>query len=278
MKHTNAILIIISLILLNTASFTISNIRAADILPSFKFKRFTTINGLPSNDVQKIYQDRDGFIWIASKNGLFQYDGHTVKTFKSNLHHPKMLSNNNIFCMHEDWDQRLWIGSYKGLNMLDKKTGTVHQITRKEFINNSISTIFVTKNKRLLLGTDQGLYQYIHDKDSCILINKQNTNGVFPETTIKSMLEDSRGHLWIGTWSGGLFRYNPENNTYYAYPKMNQINSAHTLFEDSKQRIWVGTWGEGIHLLENPYDLEKLTWKTFTRKEHNSHSLQSNII
>lgn len=246
-------------------------------LPAFKFKRLTTVNGLPSNTIQKIYQGRDGYIWMASQNGLFQYDGHTIKSFKSNLHHPDMLSHNNIFCVEEDYEQRLWIGAYKGLNMLDKKTGVMHQINRKEFVNNSISKILVTKDNRLLIGSDQGLYQYIYETDSCILIGKQNTGDIFPETTIKALLEDSRGNVWIGTWSSGLFRYDPSEDKYYAYPQMNQSNSAHVIFEDSRERIWVGTWGAGIHLLENPYDMQNLTWKTFI-KQNGSNRLTHNII
>ncbi|MDL2213704.1 response regulator [Bacteroides sp. OttesenSCG-928-J23] len=275
MKHTKtpAILCLTIICIVNLFSVCAK----ANSLPTFKFKRLTTVNGLPSNTIQKIYQGRDGYIWMASQNGLFQYDGHTIRSFKSNLHHADMLSHNNLHCLEEDRRQRLWIGAYKGLNMLDKKTGQVHQINRKEFINNSISSILVTKDDRLLIGSDQGLYQYVYETDSCILIGKQNTGGVFPETTIKTLVEDSRGNIWIGTWGSGLFRYNPDEDKYYAYPQMNSSNSAHVIFEDSRGRIWIGTWGAGVHLLENQYDMQKVTWKTFF-KENGANQLMHNII
>lgn len=245
---------------------------------SYKFKQLTTLNGLPSNDVQKVYQGRDGYIWIASRNGLFQYDGYSVTSFRSNLYNPALLSNNNIYCLCEDFDQRLWIGTYKGLNMLDRKTGKIIQVNRKEFINNTISAILVTKQGDILLGTDQGLYQYIYETDSCILYNRDNTKGVFPETSVKSMIEDSYGHIWIGTWNNGLYRYQPDKGVYYAYPQMNMQNSAHELFEDSRKRIWVATWGGGLQVLENAYDMEKVRWKTFVSQAGKPNSLPNNII
>lgn len=251
---------------------------ASNQLPLYKFKRLTTLNGLPSNDIQKIYQGKDGYIWMASKNGLYQYNGYTFKVFKSNLYHPDLLSNNNILCLEEDNEHRIWLGTHKGLNMLDRKTGQIKQINRKEFVNNSISTILATKSGKLLLGTDQGLYQYIFETDSCILYGRNNTNEVFPETAVKSILEDSYGHIWIGTWNNGLFRYDPEKGKYYSYPQMNEGNSAHVLFEDSRKRIWVGTWGGGLQLLENAYDVENVKWKTFLYQKNNPNSIFHNII
>ncbi|WP_455585558.1 hybrid sensor histidine kinase/response regulator transcription factor [Bacteroides sp.] len=265
-------------ILMCLLGFLFSYALAGNGLPVYKFKRLTTLNGLPSNDIQKIYQGKDGYIWMASKNGLYQYDGYTFKVFKSNLYHPNLLSNNNILCLEEDYEHRIWIGTHKGLNMLDRKTGQIRQINRKEFINNSISTILATKSGQLLFGTDQGLYQYIYETDSCILYGRNNTDGILPETSIKSILEDSYGHIWIGTWNHGLFRYDPEKNKYYSYPRMNEINSAHVLFEDSRKRIWVGTWGGGLQLLENAYDVENVKWKTFLNRKDNPNSILHNII
>ena len=185
----------------------------ANIMPHYHFKRLTSLEGLPCNDIQKIYQSPDGYIWLASKNGFYRYDGYSFKTYKSNLYHPTLLSNNNILCLEEDIENRLWIGTDKGLNVLLRKTGEIKQIKRIEFINNSISALRSTRNGKLFIGTDQGLFCYDYNTDSCTLYNRQNTNGIFPETPVKSLLEDSHGHLWIGTWNQGLFRYDLAKNS-----------------------------------------------------------------
>ncbi|MDR0682398.1 MAG: response regulator [Dysgonamonadaceae bacterium] len=244
----------------------------------YKFNHINTWNGLPSNDVQKVYQDRDGYIWIATRNGLSQYNGYSIKTYKSNLYHPALLSSNNIFCLVEDFKHRLWIGTDNGLNMLDKTTGLIRTIDRKEFNDNAVSSAIVTKQGKLLLGTDKGLYEYRYETDTCIPYDKSNTNGVFQQTSVKSLLEDSRGDLWIGTWNEGLYRYEAETGKYYAYPRMNPQKSAHVIFEDSQKRIWVGTWGYGLFLLENVYNPAYTSWKIFSHTKNDSQSISDNII
>jgi ligand-binding sensor domain-containing protein/DNA-binding response OmpR family regulator len=244
----------------------------------YKLTHINSLHGLPSNDVQKVYQDREGFIWMATRNGLSQYNGYSIKTYKSNLHNLNLLNSNNIKCMVEDFNHRLWIGTDNGLNMLDKTTNTIRPVNRKEFNNNAVSCAIITRKGKLFFGTDYGLYEYIYEADSCILYNKSNTNNVLLQTTIKSLLEDSRGDLWIGTWNEGLYRHDAETGKYYAYPQMNPNKSAHVIFEDSRKRIWVGTWGYGLYLLENVYNPKYTSWKTFRHDRKDLQSISDNII
>ena len=106
---------------------------------SLAFRSSSILNTLSSKDVQSVYQDRDGYIWISTRNGLFQYDGYSITTYKSNLYCPDLLSSNNIFCVAEDSCHRLWIGTYSGLNVLDKRTGEVRKIENAELSSTGIS-------------------------------------------------------------------------------------------------------------------------------------------
>jgi ligand-binding sensor domain-containing protein len=246
--------------------------------PALTFNRLNIADNLPDRNVQKVYQDRDGFIWIATRSGLYRYDGYSLKTYKSTLNSPNLLCDNNILCLQEDENHRLWIGTHKGLNMLDKITGKLICINRKEFDNNSISQITATKNGGLYLGTEQGLYCYVYKTDSCILYSRDNTGGVLPRTSITALMEDSQGDLWIGTWDAGLYRYDAGKDLFYSYPRMNEGNSAHAVFEDSQKRIWVGTWGAGLFLLDNIYSPQHTTWKIFRHNQNDPHSILSDII
>nr|WP_243462444.1 two-component regulator propeller domain-containing protein [Bacteroides stercorirosoris] len=127
------------------------------------FKSSSILNSLPSKDVQSVYQDRDGYIWISTRNGLFQYDGYSLTTYKSNLFRVDLLTNNNVFCVAEDTKHRLWIGTYSGLNVLDKKTGVIRKIDNPEMNGNSIPQILITGDERILFATDWGVYEYQED-------------------------------------------------------------------------------------------------------------------
>ncbi len=242
------------------------------------FKSSSVLNSLTSKDVQSVYQDRDGYIWISTRNGLFQYDGYSITTYKSNLYCPDLLANNNINCVAEDAQHRLWIGTYNGLNVLDKRTGQIRKIDDPAINNCGISQILVTRDNRILFATEAGLLEYLEDGNRFLAFSQDNTGGVFPKTTVKSLFEDDRGDIWIGTWSRGLFRYEKKTGKYWKYPKMNSGNSAHVVFQDSHKNIWVGTWGAGLHLLHNAYNLEQTTWTTFTHDEKRSGTISDNLI
>lgn len=245
---------------------------------SLVFKSSSVLNSLPSKDVQSVYQDRDGYIWISTRNGLFQYDGYSITTYKSNLYCPDLLTNNNIYCVAEDAQHRLWIGTYSGLNVLDKQTGQIRKIDDSEINGIGISQILVTSDNRILFATEGGLLEYLEDSNRFLAFNQDNTDGVFPKTTVKSLFEDDRGDIWIGTWSQGLFRYEKRTGKYRKYPQMNSGNSAHVVFQDSHKNIWVGTWGAGLHLLHDAYNPEKTTWTTFTHDENRSGTISDNLI
>lgn len=245
---------------------------------SGSFKTLPALNNLPSKDVQSIYQDRDGYIWISTRNGLFQYDGYSLTSYKSNLHSPDLLTNNNIYCTAEDVNHNLWIGAYNGLNVLDKRTGIVRKLKNPELEGVGVSAILITRDNRIWLGTEGGLYEYLADRDSCLLYQPENTDGVLPHTTIKSLFEDDRGDIWIGTWAHGLFRHEYTSGRFLKYPQMNSGNSAHVVFQDHLKNIWVGTWGAGLQLLHDAYNHSKVTWTTFTRDEKRPQSISDNLI
>ena len=164
------------------------------------------LGSLPNKDVQSVYQDRDGYIWICTRNGLFQYDGYSIVTYKSNYSRPDLLTSNNVLCVAEDLEHRLWIGTHNGLNVLDKRTGAVRKFGEDKIVTGAVPQILVTSAGRIFLGTDAGLYEYLEKSDSFRLMGKETTEGVFAGAPVKSLFEDDRGDVWIGTWNAGLYR------------------------------------------------------------------------
>jgi signal transduction histidine kinase/ligand-binding sensor domain-containing protein/DNA-binding response OmpR family regulator len=122
------------------------------------------------------------------------------------------------------------------------------------------------------------LFKYSPRTGEFIYLNRKNSNGVLYDSPVKSLLEDSSGDIWIGTWNKGLFRFDSHQNVFLAYPKMNNRNSAHIIYEDSKKNIWVGTWEGGLQLLKNQHDPKHVTWQTFRNNPSDSLSLSDDIV
>ncbi len=243
-----------------------------------QFKQLSTVNGLPTDEVQKVFQDRDGFMWFGTRYGLCLYDGYQVSLYKSNLYSPNLLTNNNVYCMADDADHRLWIGTQEGLNVLNKQDGSIRKILLPSVYANVISCLLVTKDNSVWVGTDTGLARYDAQKDSIVLYNSEETDNTLPAVAIKTMIEDSHGDIWIGTWSNGLYRYASREKRFYAYPTMNERHSAHIIYEDSRKNIWVGSWDCGLFRLEHPRDMDRVSWVNYRHAANDNASLSDNIV
>ncbi|HWQ46646.1 MAG TPA: two-component regulator propeller domain-containing protein, partial [Longilinea sp.] len=87
------------------------------------FQRLGIDVGLSNSTVNDILQDSEGFIWIATANGLDRYDGNEFLMFQNNPQDPTSLSNNSVRTIMEDSQGYIWVGTANGLNRLDKATG-----------------------------------------------------------------------------------------------------------------------------------------------------------
>lgn len=233
------------------------------------FKPITTSVNFPTNEVRKLYQDRDGYIWISTYNGLLRYDGYSIVMYKPNGINQGRSIDSFVNIVTEDNENNLWIGTHNGLYLLHKETDEIEKIMSPVIQVSNIESLIYAKNGDLWVGGNKGVFRrkagsqtFEHEKSM----------------DVKSMIEDRQGNIWIGTWENGLFRYAPEENRYYTYPGINPANSAHIIFQDEADNIWVGTWRYGLVKLINPYDPEHFAFRKFTHHEDDPNSLLDNII
>lgn len=224
-----------------------SNIRIENVL---------NLTNLPNNEVRRLFQDSDGFIWIATTGGLYRFDGYTLKEFRSNIYTPELLTSNNILCIFEDNNKNIYFGTNNGMNIYNKIKGKIIKDNNKIFKNNNIEDIILTPDQKLWIATEKGIYEYYEDSYKKIF----NCN-------VKDLYIDSKNNIWAATWSNGLHRYDNKEKKWISYPKLNKKNSAHIIYEDSRNRIWVGSFGFGIFLLNNAYDTEKVSYTNYTANE-----------
>lgn len=144
---------------------------------NLKFKQLTSNEGLSQNFISAIYQDKNGFIWFGTKDGLNRYDGYEFKVYRHNPFDTTTLSGNFISALMEDSKGRFWVGS----NSLD-----LFIPERDEF-------------KRIDLKLPHMLNQSPGANDN-----------------ITSILEDKYGLIWIGTHDG-LISYDPQTEKFRKY-------------------------------------------------------------
>src|SRR5574344_917565 len=232
-----------------------NDVFSQSVINDLQFKRITGNDGLECIEMQSIYQGSDGYRWIGTAFGPFRYDGYQFKSFSNNQKKEKILTSNNIVNISDDGRGNIWVGTNYGLNRIDKRTWKIRKYYFNEYSNcNTIDCMLHTKGGITWLATDGGLYRYDKVKDRFVFYVKSNHNTIIPHCSIKSIVEDAKGNLWIGTWDAGLFRYEVHRGEWSKIPMMDNNNSAQCLLFDKSGKLWIGTWGHGMYVLKNPYD------------------------
>lgn len=236
------------------------------------FERLDNTGGLPSNEIRRVYQDSEGFMWFGSKNGLIRYDGYDYLVYRNSIEYPDLLTNNAIMSLAED-EKFMWIGSERGLNKWEKRTRSITRINLPEINNTYINKIIPTRKDFLWLATAKGIYKYFPESNTFESMNFNNPLSI----DIKDAYLDSKGRVWFALWGNGLLRYNEDSNTFIQYPKINKENTAHILFEDKEGNLWVGTWGFGLYKVIGEENHLTTTYQYFG-EDKLSGSINSNII
>ena len=235
----------------------------------FRFNKISTSINLPTKEVRKVYQDKQGYIWISTYNGLLRYDGYTILVYKPDGANHGISIDSFVNVVAEDDNENLWIGTHNGLYVLHKPTNRLLKVPNSIVAETTVEAIVCASNGDLWIGSNKGLFRRKTGSDVFLLEKTLD---------VKSLLEDNRGHIWIGTWEQGIQRFDPGQKKYYVYNPINKQNSAHIIFQDESNQIWVGTWRYGLAKLINPYDPQHCSVRYFVNDKNNPNSLLDNII
>ena len=237
---------------------------ASDDAPRYSLRRNIIINdGLYNDEVQDITRDPDGLIWIATRNGLASFDGFKVRNYPIMRVNAGDKRDNDIFCVDADRAHRVYFGTRSNFGIFDKTTERFSYPESGKFKGAGVSAVKVLSDGHTLVGTERGLGIYDPDKDAVIPFGEVYPSGAGINGSIKALMEDDLGHVWIGTWSDGIYRWSPSEAEVYHYPKLNDNNSAHYIMQDSRGDIWVVAWDIGIQRLVDPYNPFYTTAETF---------------
>ncbi|MDX2153663.1 MAG: two-component regulator propeller domain-containing protein [Bryobacteraceae bacterium] len=211
-------------------------------MSDLKFAHLTTRDGLALDNVVSILQDRRGFMWFATGDGLNRYDGHSFVVYKNNPRDPLSLSANYIRDLLEDDQGNLWLVVHPGINKFDPTTERTTRYSPDPKNPNSLSghaawSIARDSRGHLWIGmADTGLDRF--DPATQTFTHYAKDSDGQPVGWITRLLEDRRGDIWF-VGDRGLFRLRLENGRPSGPPALIQRLSADDFFEDQAGDFWI---------------------------------------
>jgi signal transduction histidine kinase/ligand-binding sensor domain-containing protein len=203
------------LIILTFIMFFIPFLTAFPQFQQYKFDHISTEKGLVSSTVNAIIQDRQGFLWFGTEEGLSRYDGYSFKNYTHSSENSNSLPHNFIWSLSEDKNGNIWIGTDGG--GLSKFNPSLEKFTT-----------------------------YQNNPEDSASLSSNNVQNVFV---------DSENNVWVGTWEGGLNLYDREKNNFqnFVYDSSDASslsnNKIFFIFEDKNKNLLICTDGGGVNVL-----------------------------
>lgn len=268
MKHTS----FISILLVNLLCI------ASSWAQPFMIKRLGVEDGLSSNYVQSVIQDRKGYIWAATVYGLNRFDGRKFIVY--NPSNSGLKENELNVLIADPTEDKVWIGTNAGLYIFDYTTENIlpYSDSPKDKAKDVIMDLTEASDNGIwITHRANGIEYHAAKQTEHILFSPQNVTGL--ENNFKTAIDDGKGNLYIGHTDKGLsivsmqertcrnFRNNP------AVPTSLPGNEVSVIFIDKNQNIWVGT-DKGLAL----YNPQNESFTTFRHTEGNNYSLLANQV
>ncbi|HEX8332165.1 MAG TPA: two-component regulator propeller domain-containing protein [Segetibacter sp.] len=212
---------------------------------------YTINNGLSDGTISSVLQDKRGYLWFGTAWGLNRYDARYFKNFIRTG--DNNLIDANVRSLAEDSIGNIWIGTSNGVSRFNPYTNSftnIHGGQSIVYIDKQKNTWIAEKNLKLL-NKDGKTFRHFNLE----LYGKDTRQNKF----ILSMLDDSKGRLWIAT-SYGIKLFSRKTYTWKSYhfdearTSERVLNACTSLFEDSQGNIWCGTWGGGILKYNSAHD------------------------
>ena len=251
---------------------------------TIKFTNLSLKEGLTQSSVNCILQDKKGFMWFGTQDGLNRYDGYHFTVFKHDPADSTSLSDNFIQSMFEDKQGVLWIGTEGGLNKFDRE--------KEQFIryrqtansiglsNNIVWAICEDNQANLWIGTADGLNKFDREKETFRHFKHDHKNPQsISSNEIQSLYADKSGALWIGTIGGGLNKFDQAKEKFTVYrhksadPNTISNNWVWSIFEDASADLWIGT-NDGLNKLNR----KNGKFERFKSQENEPGTISHNVI
>ena len=170
-------------------------------------EHITSNNGLSHNTIRCMLQDKTGFLWFGSLNGLNRYDGIKIKTILPNILNPSMLSSGKIKELHQDSYGHIWVRTYSDmLHCYNPSTETFNTIfTNKADQSIKHNLYYEDRQRNIWLGSVSGgcvRISFTDNKVNSKRFTSTQTINKLPSNAVNDIFQDSRFNTWIMTSKG----------------------------------------------------------------------------
>jgi ligand-binding sensor domain-containing protein/serine phosphatase RsbU (regulator of sigma subunit) len=248
---------------------------------------------LPHDDVNALVLDRSGSLWLGT-------DGGGVSKFETQyLAFNAFVSNDDSFVAHsvtalyEDHQKQLWVGTFSdGLYLLPSDRTRFMPFRDKYETPFSLGEDVVTalcedNTGDMWVGTgDNGLYRFNKNSDASrskapkVYTNNPSDPGSLSSNSIETIFKDRQGKLWIGTYGGGLCRFDAQNDRFIQFthdpqnPHSISGNAVKVIYQDRAGLFWIGNKETGLSI----FDPKKETFTNYRHNPKDPASLSSNSV
>ena len=212
---------------------------------NYYFKHYQVDKGLSHNTVYCALQDKMGFLWFGTKDGLNRFDGVHFRIFRNNDFDSAAIGPNFINSLYEDNKGQLWAGTQRGLYQYDVVHEKFHLLDGIH--NGAIQDIQIDDHENLWFISGTQLFCYSAEE------RKKRSRKLINYFSATSVCQSKDGTIWISTPDGFLKKYLSSSNSFIAFDlyKTSPPSSSHwinTIYPTGKGYLFVGTPSQGIKL------------------------------
>ena len=207
-----------------------------------------TGNNIANSRVRDIYEDKGGRIWLATYKGLSIIKGNQITNY-DNESYPG-INQSSIFTIYEDSHGGIWIGTWSGglyyLNSHDNNFIHVKDNYRISQNTNVVSSFTDGPGNSVLVGTESGLlFSYNPQNQEYKTFTLKTPDN--PLKSIKALKTDSRGRIWLGTFTAGIWVKLPGEPDFKQLDYMKDRTEQIYSFADDGNKMWIGSGTTGLH-------------------------------
>jgi signal transduction histidine kinase/ligand-binding sensor domain-containing protein/CheY-like chemotaxis protein len=226
------------------------------------FEHLTTRDGLSQSTVNCILQDSQGYLWLATENGLDRYDGDSIREYRRERGNEHGLASDYIWSIAEDARGDIWLATDGGgVARWDRRTEQFQQFRHdaqksQTLASDAVRTLLIDAKGRIWAGTlDQGLD--VLDPNTGEVRHFRHRDGdphSLAADGVLALYADHKGRIWVGT-NGGLSRYESSSDDFVNYDASASATGlsdlrVRAIREDHTGALWIGTYKGGLDRLE----------------------------